>query len=81
MKKRTIEVFTAGCPVCQDTVELVRRAVGQCGCELIEHRCEGDTCCAEATKYGIRTLPTLVVDGSIVFEGRISQAQAALLSN
>jgi glutaredoxin len=78
--KKEIEVFSAGCPLCQDTLKLVRNAVAACGCEVIERRCAGTECCAEAKQYGIRTMPTVVVNGQIVFEGRISVAQAALLA-
>lgn len=79
MSKRKIEVFSAGCPVCQDTMKLIREAVGQCGCQVIERRCEGEECCAPAKSYGVRAMPTVVVDGNIAFEGRITSAQAALL--
>lgn len=78
-EKRQIEVFTAGCPLCDDTLELVKQSVSACGCEVIERRCAGTECCAEAKEYGVRVMPTVVVDGKIVFEGRISTAQAALL--
>lgn len=78
-QKRRIEVFTAGCPLCNETLELVKRSVSECGCDVIERRCTGDECCAEAKQYGVRAMPTVVVDGKIVFEGRISEAQAALL--
>jgi glutaredoxin 3 len=78
--KRRIEVFSADCPLCRETLDLVRQAVSGCGCEVIERRCSGDTCCAEARQYGVRTMPTVVVDGQIVFEGRINAAQAALLT-
>ena len=77
--KKRIEVFSAGCPLCRETLELVRNAVSDCGCEVIERTCTGETCCAEAKQYGVRTMPTVVVDGQIVFEGRINAAQAALL--
>ena len=78
--KRRIEVFTAGCPLCRETLELVQKSVSACGCEVIERRCPTDECCAEAKQYAVRTMPTVVVDGQIVFEGRITAAQAALLS-
>jgi hypothetical protein len=80
MNKRTIEVFTAGCPLCNDTLALVKQAVNSCGCEIVERRCSGEDCCEPAKKYGVRAMPTVVVDGTIVFEGRITQAQAALLA-
>lgn len=76
---RKIEVFTAGCPVCEETLKFVREAVGSCGCEVVEQRCEGDECCEPAKRYGVRALPTVAVDGAIIFEGRVTAAQAALL--
>jgi len=80
MAKRKIEVFTAGCPLCEDTLELVRESVSACGCEVVERRCTENDRRAEALPYGVRTMPTVVVDGEIVFEGRINRAQAALLN-
>ena len=74
--KRTVEVFTAGCPVCRETIDLVRQSVAACGCEVVERRCEGDTCCAPAVSYGVKSLPTIVVDGKIAFEGRPTPEQA-----
>lgn len=79
-QKRKIEVFTAGCSLCNETVTLVKEAVISCGCEVIERHCEGTECCDEAKSYGVRAMPTVVVDGQIVFEGKISRAQAALLT-
>ncbi len=74
--KRTIEIFTAGCPVCRETIETVRKAVADCGCNIIERKCEGDTCCEPAVNYGVKALPTVVVDGKIVFEGKPTPGQA-----
>jgi Thioredoxin domain len=75
--KREIEVFTAGCSLCEDTLQLVRDAVSSCGCEVIERRCPPKQMCEEGRAYG--AMPTVVVDGGIVFEGRITPEQAALL--
>lgn len=76
---RKIEVFSAGCPICKETVATVKEAASTCGCEVVEKRCSGDECCADAKQYGIRMMPTVVVDGQIAFEGRVTKAQAALL--
>ncbi len=78
--KRKIEVFTAGCPLCDETLELVRNAVAGCGCEVIERRCSGTECCDEAKQYDVKAMPTVVVDGRILFEGKISREQAATLT-
>jgi hypothetical protein len=78
--RRRIEVFTAGCPLCNETLELVKQAVSACGCEVVEKRCTETHCCDEAKRYGVRAMPTVVADGQIMFEGRLRAAQAALLA-
>ncbi|HKP38403.1 MAG TPA: thioredoxin family protein [Pyrinomonadaceae bacterium] len=78
--KRKIEVFTAGCSLCEDTVRMVKEAVSSCGCEVIERRCSPHHMCDEGKAYGVRAMPTLVVNGAIIFEGRITREQAALLA-
>ena len=78
--KRKIEVFSAGCQLCDETMKLVKEAVATCGCEVIERRCSDKELCAEAKQYGVRAMPSVVVDGKIVFEGRTTPAQAALLT-
>lgn len=67
-----IEVFTAGCPLCKDTLSAVKEATKECGCEVIERRCEGTECCDPAKGYDIKAVPTIVVDGKIVHTGKIS---------
>lgn len=78
--ERTIEVFTAGCSICDDTLQLVKDAVSSCGCEVIERRCPPEQMCHEGKVYGVRAMPTVVVDGTIMFEGRVTREQAALLT-
>lgn len=73
---RKIEVFTAGCPLCNDTLKMVKEVTRDCGCEIIERRCSGSECCDEAVRYGVRTVPTVAVNGNIVFEGRPTMEQA-----
>jgi len=78
--KRKIEVFTAGCSLCDDTLRLVKDAVASCGCGVTERRCPPQQMCEEGKAYGVRTMPTVVVNGAIMFEGRITREQAALLT-
>ena len=78
--KRRIEVFTADCPLCAETLSAVKNAVASCGCEVIERRCQAAELCAEAKQYGVTKMPTVVVEGEIVFEGRVTPAQAAILT-
>ena len=79
-QKRRIEVFTAGCSLCSDTLELVKESVSDCGCEVVERRCSETECCEEAKQYGVKAMPTVVVDGRIIFEGKITREQAASLT-
>ncbi len=62
--KRHVEVFTAGCPACDDTVALVNQlACPSCEIEVLDmHHPDG---AARASGYGIRSVPSVVVDGKL----------------
>jgi hypothetical protein len=57
--KRTIEVFTAGCSICEDTLRVIKDAVASCGCEVIERPCPPKQMCEEGKAYGVRAMPTV----------------------
>lgn len=64
MGKRSVEVFTAGCPVCEPAVELVNQLACP-DCEVTVHDVsKGQADLVE--QYGIKTLPAIVVNGSLV---------------
>ena len=67
-----IEVFTANCPLCLDTLKAVKKATKECGCEITEHRCEGEECCGPAKSYGIKAVPCIVMDGKVKHTGKLS---------
>lgn len=67
-----IEIFTAGCPLCLDTIKAVKEATKECGCEVIEQRCEGTECCEPAKNYGIKAVPSIAIDGKIAHVGKLS---------
>jgi DNA-binding transcriptional MerR regulator len=74
---RLIEVFTAGCPLCDEAVQRVQNAVAHCGCTVITRTPDSP----EAQQYGIRAVPAIVVDGQLLFTGVPTQQQAnAMLS-
>lgn len=73
---RKIEVFTAGCPICSETLEMVKKATKDCGCQVIEKRCTDGVSFAEAESYGIKALPSIVVDGVLIYEGKPEQKWA-----
>jgi len=61
-----VEIFTAGCPVCDQGVQLVREVAGE-GHEVIVHYLRQDERAAErASSYGVRTVPAVVVNGSLL---------------
>jgi glutaredoxin len=60
--KRTIEIFSAGCPVCDETVELVRK--NSCpSCEVAVLDMKEPAVAAKARTLGIRSVPAVVIDG------------------
>ena len=63
-RKRKVEIFSAGCSACHEAVELVKRIAGSSHeIEIIDmHRQEAT---ARAKHYGIRSVPTVVIDGKL----------------
>lgn len=69
MAKRRVEVFTAGCPVCEDAVKKFQSA--SCpDCEVViydlNRGCAAQECRDKAKKYGVKRLPAVVVDGKLL---------------
>ncbi len=65
---RTVEVFTAGCPLCDETVKLVQSlACPSCNVKVYDLRegCATQECRDLAQRYGVKTVPAVVVDGQI----------------
>ncbi len=67
-QKRKVEVFTAGCPVCDPAVQMVKDlACSSCDVHVhdLNKGCETDECRIEAKKYGLKTVPAVVVNGKV----------------
>ncbi|MHA2610638.1 MAG: thioredoxin family protein [bacterium JZ-2024 1] len=61
--KRKIEIFTAGCPLCDAVVKIVQElACPSCEVKVYDLRKEGGD---EAKRYSISRVPTVVVEGKI----------------
>ena len=61
---RTIEVFSAGCGVCEETVALVREiACDSCAVELLDMN--DAAVAAKAKAYGVRSVPAVVINGEL----------------
>lgn len=72
---RTIEVFTAGCPLCKETLQRIHDAVASCGCTVVERAADS----TEAQQYGITAIPAIVVNGQRVFTGQPTAEQVVAL--
>lgn len=65
-EKRCVDVFAAGCPICQDAVRLVTSLA----CPSYEVRvyelreeCATNECREKARQYGITAVPAIAVNG------------------
>lgn len=64
MQKRQVEVFTAGCPVCEPAVQLVQEEACP-DCEVIVYNLhEGGS--EKASQYDLKAVPAVVVNGEVV---------------
>ena len=61
---RKIEVFSAGCAVCEDTIALINRiACPSCEVEILDMR--QPEVAKKAQRYGIHSVPAVAVDGKL----------------
>ena len=64
MNKRKIEIFSAGCPVCDEAVSLIKRiACPSCEIEILDMR--DISIAARAKQYGVRAVPAVAIDGKL----------------
>jgi hypothetical protein len=65
--KRTVEVFTAGCPLCSPVVDLVK-SVACDQCDVLTHDLTeaGNPALRRARLLGVHTLPAVAVNGALL---------------
>lgn len=61
---RTVEIFTADCPVCDDAVQLVREIACD-SCDVTVLDLHDDAVAQRAAELGIRSVPAVAVDGEL----------------
>jgi len=62
--KRKIEVFSAGCPACEETVTLVESiACPSCEVEVLDMH-DGEVA-VKAREYGVHSVPAVAIDGRL----------------
>ncbi len=62
--RKKIEIFSAGCGVCRDTVEMVKRLAGSSH-EVVVHDMQRADVAKKAKEYGVRSVPAVVIDGKL----------------
>jgi protein-disulfide isomerase len=76
LRKRKVEIFTAGCYLCDEAVNLVKSiACDSCDVSVYNLNNEGQD---KARAYGIASVPTVVVDGKIADccrKGNVSKSE------
>jgi len=62
--KRRIEIFSAGCLACEETIELVDRvACPSCEVSILDMKEAGIA--SRAKELGIRSVPAVIIDGEL----------------
>lgn len=62
--KRQIEIFSAGCPVCQETIELVN-SLACASCDISVLDMNDKSVAARARELGIRSVPAVAINGKL----------------
>jgi len=60
---KKIEVFSAGCSVCKETIDMVKRLAGKH--EVVIHDMNKSEVATKAKGYGVRSIPAVVIDGKL----------------
>jgi len=60
---KKIEVFSAGCSTCKETIEMVKRLAGKQ--EVVIHDMHKPEVAATAKSHGVRSVPAVVIDGKL----------------
>jgi len=60
---KKVEVFSAGCSACKETIEMVKRLAGKH--EVIIHDMHQAEVAAKAKGFGVRSIPAVVIDGNL----------------
>lgn len=64
MSKRKVEIFSAGCPACEDTITLVND-IACPSCEVSILDMKDSTVAKRAKDLGITRVPAVVVNGKL----------------
>jgi glutaredoxin 3 len=60
--KRMVEIFSAGCPACEDIIELIDRMACP-SCQVMVLDMKHPDVASRAKRIGIRSVPAVVING------------------
>jgi glutaredoxin 3 len=78
--KRKIEVFSAGCALCHEVIDAVRLEAGSTS-EVIVRDMMDARVLARAEKFGIRSVPAVVIDGKLASGCTVRGVDLQVLKN
>lgn len=67
--KRLIEIFTAGCYICENAVKEIKTlACPNCEVKVYDLNKKSDTneCVEKAEQYGVKSVPAVAINGKLV---------------
>ena len=62
--KRRVEIFSAGCPVCEEAISLVKKLACP-SCEVTVHEMKDINVAKRAKQLGVRQVPAVVIEGKV----------------
>lgn len=62
--KHKIEIFSAGCKTCRDTITTVKKLAGS-EHEVIVHDMQNEEIAIRAAQQGVRSVPAVVINGKL----------------
>ncbi len=66
MTKRKVEIFSAGCPICQETIDLVNELACS-SCEIIIHDMHDKNIQVRAKELGVKSVPAVAIN-NVLFD-------------
>ncbi len=62
--RHKIEIFSAGCKTCKDTIETVKKLAGS-EHEVVVHDMHQPEIASRAAQHGVRSVPAVVINGKL----------------
>ena len=78
--KRIVEIFSAGCPVCQETVDLINK-IACPSCDVSVLMMNDDGVSKRAKRLGVHRVPAVVIDGRLADCCQVSAPDEQSLRN